>query len=96
MELKDLSAPFAASNFSVFRGAIEAGGEVRGFVVPDGGALLAQGARQPDRGSEAARRRRARVGAPRGRRVQSPALKAAGEDTSAGARARRRRPATCS
>jgi len=37
MELKDLSAPFAASNFSVFRGAIEAGGEVRGFVIPKAG-----------------------------------------------------------
>jgi len=34
MELKPLSEPFASSNFSVFRSAIEAGGEVRGFVIP--------------------------------------------------------------
>jgi len=36
MELRDLSEPFRTSNFSVFRGAIESGGEVRGLVVPSG------------------------------------------------------------
>ncbi|HYT75262.1 MAG TPA: aspartate--tRNA ligase, partial [Vicinamibacterales bacterium] len=34
MELTDLSAPFRESGFSIFRSAIESGGEVRGFVVP--------------------------------------------------------------
>jgi aspartyl-tRNA synthetase len=34
MEIKDLSDAFRESSFGVFRGAIEAGGEVRGFVVP--------------------------------------------------------------
>ena len=34
MEIKDLSGAFAASEFSVFRSAIAAGGEVRGFTVP--------------------------------------------------------------
>jgi aspartyl-tRNA synthetase len=38
MELKDLSAAFASSRFGVFRSAIEAGGDVRGFVVPGAGA----------------------------------------------------------
>jgi aspartyl-tRNA synthetase len=37
MELTDVSAAFAASSFSVFRGAIDAGGEVRGFVIPKAG-----------------------------------------------------------
>jgi len=36
MELTSLSEPFASSSFSVFRDAIESGGEVRGFVVPSG------------------------------------------------------------
>jgi aspartyl-tRNA synthetase len=34
MEIGDLSDAFRESSFGVFRGAIEAGGEVRGFVVP--------------------------------------------------------------
>jgi aspartyl-tRNA synthetase len=34
MEIGDLSDAFRASSFGVFRSAIEAGGEVRGFVVP--------------------------------------------------------------
>jgi len=38
MELKDLSARFAGGSFGVFRSAIEAGGDVRGFVVPGAGA----------------------------------------------------------
>ncbi len=36
MEIKDLSAAFTASAFSVFREAIATGGEVRGFAVPGG------------------------------------------------------------
>ena len=38
MVLQDLSAVFSGSNFGVFRSAIEAGGDVRGFVVPGAGA----------------------------------------------------------
>jgi aspartyl-tRNA synthetase len=34
MEIMDLSDAFRDSSFGVFRGAIESGGEVRGFVVP--------------------------------------------------------------
>jgi aspartyl-tRNA synthetase len=34
MEIRNLSDAFAATEFSVFRGAIDAGGEVRGFAVP--------------------------------------------------------------
>ncbi len=34
MEIKDLSAAFATSEFSVFRSAVATGGEVRGFAVP--------------------------------------------------------------
>jgi aspartyl-tRNA synthetase len=80
MELKDLSASFAASNFSVFRGAIDGGGEVRGFVVPNG----ARSSRKDlDNLIEEAKQlgaaglvwaRQAEGG------VQSPALKAAGEE----------------
>ncbi len=36
MELKSMSEPFSASSFTLFRDALEAGGEVRGFVVPGG------------------------------------------------------------
>ena len=34
MEIGDLSAAFSESSFALFRDAIAAGGEVRGFVVP--------------------------------------------------------------
>jgi aspartyl-tRNA synthetase len=34
MEIGDLSAPFRESAFTLFRSAIDAGGEVRGFVIP--------------------------------------------------------------
>jgi aspartyl-tRNA synthetase len=34
MEMSDLSAAFAESSFKVFRDAIAAGGEVRGFAIP--------------------------------------------------------------
>jgi aspartyl-tRNA synthetase len=37
MEISNLSAAFEGSPFAVFRGAIESGGEVRGFVVPNAG-----------------------------------------------------------
>jgi aspartyl-tRNA synthetase len=80
MELKDLSAPFAASGFSVFRGAIEAGGDVRGFVVPNGGGYsrkalddLIEEAKQLGAGGLVWARHTDAT-------VQSPALKAAGED----------------
>ena len=36
MELQDISAPFATSEFAVFRNVIATGGEVRGFVVKGG------------------------------------------------------------
>ena len=38
MTLQDLSPVFAGGSFGVFRSAIEAGGDVRGFVVPRAGA----------------------------------------------------------
>jgi aspartyl-tRNA synthetase len=34
MEIKELSPAFEASEFSVFRGAIDAGGAIRGFAIP--------------------------------------------------------------
>jgi aspartyl-tRNA synthetase len=80
MELRDLTEPFKTSNFSVFRGAIEGGGEVRGLVVP-GGAKYSR--KDLDSLAEEARQlgaaglvwaRHADGG------VQSSALKAAGED----------------
>jgi aspartyl-tRNA synthetase len=80
MEIGDLSAAFRASNFSVFRDAMDAGGEVRGFIVP-GAARYSR--RELDEIVEQAKLlgasglvwARAQEGA-----VQSPALKAAGED----------------
>ena len=80
MELTDLSEPFRASSFSVFRGALEAGGDVRGFVVP-GGAKYSR--KDLDNLAEDAKQlgaaglvwaRHADAG------LQSSALKAAGED----------------
>jgi aspartyl-tRNA synthetase len=80
MELCDVSGPFKTSNFSVFRVAIDAGGEVRGFVVR-GGAKYSR--KDLDNLAEEAKQlgaaglvwaRHAEAG------VQSSALKAAGED----------------
>ena len=80
IELRDVSEPFKASNFSVFRSAIDSGGEVRGFVVP-GGAKYSR--KELDNLTEEAKQlgaaglvwaRHADAG------VQSSALKAAGED----------------
>ena len=79
MEIGDLSAPFKDSGFGVFRGAIESGGEVRGFVVP-GAARYSR--REIDETVEMAKQfgagglvwARVVDGA-----VQSSALKAAGE-----------------
>jgi aspartyl-tRNA synthetase len=79
MELRDLTAPFKASSFSVFRSAIDAGGEVRGFVV-SGGATYSR--KDLDNLADEARQlgaaglvwaRHAEAG------LQSSALKAAGE-----------------
>ena len=80
MEIRDLSAAFAESTFAVFRTAIDIGGEVRGFVVP-GAARYSR--RELDELVEQAKQlgaaglvwARSAEGA-----VQSPALKAAGED----------------
>jgi aspartyl-tRNA synthetase len=80
MKLQTVSGSFASSSFAVFRSAIDAGGEVRGFVVPGGGKYsrkdldnLVEEAKQLGaaglvwaRHAEAA--------------VQSSALKAAGEE----------------
>jgi aspartyl-tRNA synthetase len=79
MELKNMSEPFATSGFTLFRDTIEAGGEVRGFVVPGGARAsrkeldtLADEAKQL--GGGALVWARAADGT-----VQSSALKAAGE-----------------
>ena len=79
MEIGDLSAAFSASNFAVFREAIDAGGEVRGFVVP-GAAKYSR--RELDEIVEQAKLLGASglVWARAQEAVQSPALKAAGED----------------
>jgi aspartyl-tRNA synthetase len=81
MELHDLSGPFRSSSFSVFRGAIDAGGEVRGFVVPKAARYSRKDLDnliEEAKGLGAAGLVWARhaEGA-----VQSPALKAAGEET---------------
>jgi aspartyl-tRNA synthetase len=80
MELQDLSEPFRESNFSVFRGAIDAGGEVRGFVIPNGARysrkdldVLGEEAKSLGGGGVVWARHAEAA-------VQSPALKAAGED----------------
>ncbi|HEX9368637.1 MAG TPA: aspartate--tRNA ligase [Vicinamibacterales bacterium] len=80
MELTSVSDAFAASSFSVFRGAIDAGGEVRGFVVPNGARysrkdldnLIEEAKQLGAAGLVWARQSESGV--------QSPALKAAGED----------------
>jgi aspartyl-tRNA synthetase len=80
MEIGDLSDAFRDANFGVFRGAIDAGGEVRGFVVP-GAARYSR--REVDELVEQAKQlgaaglvwARYADGA-----VQSSILKAAGED----------------
>ena len=80
MELKHLSDPFRESSFSLFRGAIDAGGEVRGFVIPNGARYsrkdldrLSDEAKQLGGGGVVWARRA--EGA-----VQSSAVKAAGEE----------------
>jgi aspartyl-tRNA synthetase len=79
MELQDVSDAFRDSNFGVFRGAIDAGGEVRGFVVP-GAARYSR--REVDEVVEQAKQLGA-AGLVWARLVdgaaQSSALKAAGE-----------------
>jgi aspartyl-tRNA synthetase len=80
MELQDLSEPFRSSGFSVFRNAIDAGGEVRGFVIPGAAAYsrkVLDDLIEEAKGLGAAGlvwARHAEAG------VQSPALKAAGEE----------------
>ena len=80
MEIKDLSSAFKASDFSVFRTAIESGGEVRGFAVP-GAAKYSR--RELDELVEQAKQLGA-TGLVWARSadaaVQSSALKAAGEE----------------
>ena len=80
MEIQDLSAAFASSEFAVFRNAIAFGGEVRGFAVP-GGAKYSR--RELDELVEQAKQLGA-TGLVWARSaeaaVQSSALKAAGEE----------------
>jgi aspartyl-tRNA synthetase len=80
MELRDVSEPFQASNFTLFRDAIAGGGEVRAFVIPGGARYsrkdldtLAEEMKQLGGGALVWARRA--DGA-----TQSSALKAAGED----------------
>ena len=79
MEIGDVSPAFADSQFSVFRGAIDTGGEVRGFVVPNGAKYSR---RELDEIVEQAKQLGASglvwARAPQGT-VASSALKAAGE-----------------
>jgi aspartyl-tRNA synthetase len=81
MEIRNLSEPWGESSFSVFRSAIAAGGEVRGFTVPNGARYSR---RELDELGEQAKQLGA-AGLVWARRqegaVQSPALKAAGEET---------------
>jgi aspartyl-tRNA synthetase len=79
MEIQDLSAAFAGTAFTPFRAALDAGGAVRGIVVP-GAATYSR--KQLDGVTDQARQ----AGAPglvpvrRGEDgIRSPALKAAGE-----------------
>ena len=85
MEIADLSAPFRESAFTLFRSAIDAAGEVRGFVIP-GAAGYSR--RELDDLVEQAKQ----LGASGlvwarwpGGTIQSPALKAAGEEAIRGA-----------
>ncbi len=80
MEIKDLSDPFRTSGFSPFRNAIATAGEVRGFVVPSAGRYSRRelddiGEQAKQLGAAGIVWARHAEGA-----VQSPALKAAGED----------------
>jgi aspartyl-tRNA synthetase len=80
MEIRDVSAAFRESGFSVFRGVIDAGGEVRGFVVK-GGARYSR--KELDELTDQARQLGA-TGLVWARNtdgvIQSSALKAAGEE----------------
>ncbi|HEU4939249.1 MAG TPA: aspartate--tRNA ligase [Vicinamibacterales bacterium] len=80
MEIKNLSAAFATSEFAIARSAMSSGGEVRGFAMPAAGKYSR---RELDEVVDQAKQlgasglvwaRRADAG------VQSSALKAAGED----------------
>jgi aspartyl-tRNA synthetase len=85
MEIADLSAPFRQSAFTLFRSSIDAGGEVRGFVIPGAAGysrrelddLVEQAKQLGASGLVWARRP--------GGTIQSPALKAAGEEAIRGA-----------
>jgi aspartyl-tRNA synthetase len=80
MEVRNLSSAWAGSSFSVFRSALDAGGEVRGFAVPNGARysrreldeIIDQAKQLGAAGLVWARRHEGSV--------QSPALKAAGEE----------------
>ena len=95
MEIQDLSAAFAESTFSVFRDAVAAGGEVRGFVVKGGAKYSRKELDElSSRRSSSARPAWSGRATPTGA-IQSSALKAAGEETDppgarSGGRRRRR------
>ena len=80
MEIRSLAEVWRDSSFAVFRSAVEAGGDVRGFVVPNGAKYSR---RELDELGEAAKSLGA-AGLVWARRadgsVQSSALKAAGEE----------------
>ena len=81
MEIRSFADVWRDSSFGVFRGAVEAGGDVRGFVVPNGAKYSR---RELDELGEAAKSLGG-AGLVWARRadgsVQSSALKAAGEET---------------
>ena len=81
MEIRSVADAWRESSFSVFRSAVDAGGDVRGFVVPNAAKYSR---REIDELAEAAKSLGA-AGLVWARRaegaVQSSALKAAGEET---------------
>ncbi len=58
MEIQDFGPLFAQSPFGIFREAVEHGGTIRGFVIPERGEVFAPRGRRAGRAGQAGRRRR--------------------------------------